>query len=37
MSVADHALVVRDGRTVASGTGADLLADPGVREVYLRV
>jgi branched-chain amino acid transport system ATP-binding protein len=37
LSLADRAFVVSDGRTVGSGTGAALLADPKVREAYLSV
>jgi branched-chain amino acid transport system ATP-binding protein len=37
LSLADRAFVIRDGRTVGSGTGAALLADPSVREAYLSV
>jgi branched-chain amino acid transport system ATP-binding protein len=37
LSLADRAFVIADGRTVGSGTGAQLLADPGVRRAYLSV
>jgi branched-chain amino acid transport system ATP-binding protein len=37
LSLADRAFVVSDGRTVGSGSGAALLADPRVREAYLSV
>jgi branched-chain amino acid transport system ATP-binding protein len=37
LSLADRAFVIGDGRTVGSGTGAALLADPRVREAYLSV
>ncbi|HET7824905.1 MAG TPA: ABC transporter ATP-binding protein, partial [Anaeromyxobacter sp.] len=37
LSLADRAFVIRDGRTVGSGTGAALLADASVREAYLSV
>ena len=37
LALADRAFVVSDGRTVGSGTGAALLADPRVREAYLSV
>jgi branched-chain amino acid transport system ATP-binding protein len=37
LSLADRAFVIRDGRTVGTGTGAALLADPSVREAYLSV
>jgi branched-chain amino acid transport system ATP-binding protein len=37
LSLADRAFVLGDGRTVGSGTGAALLADPRVREAYLSV
>jgi branched-chain amino acid transport system ATP-binding protein len=37
LSLADRAFVLGDGRTVISGTGAALLADPRVREAYLSV
>jgi branched-chain amino acid transport system ATP-binding protein len=37
LSLADRAYVLSDGRTVGSGSGAALLADPRVREAYLSV
>jgi branched-chain amino acid transport system ATP-binding protein len=37
LSLADRAFVISDGRTVGSGTGAALLADPSVRQAYLSV
>jgi len=37
LSLADRAFVIGDGRTVGSGTGPALLADPSVREAYLSV
>lgn len=37
LEVADRAFILADGRTVDSGTGAELLADPGVRKAYLSV
>jgi branched-chain amino acid transport system ATP-binding protein len=37
LEIADRAFVLMDGRTVASGTGAELLCDPKVREAYLSV
>jgi branched-chain amino acid transport system ATP-binding protein len=37
LEIADRAFVLTDGRTVASGTGAELLRDPKVREAYLSV
>jgi branched-chain amino acid transport system ATP-binding protein len=35
LSLSDHAHVIDLGRTTLSGTGAELLADPRVREAYL--
>ncbi|GAA5133667.1 ABC transporter ATP-binding protein [Pseudonocardia adelaidensis] len=35
LSLSDHAYVIDLGRTTLSGTGAELLADPRVREAYL--
>jgi branched-chain amino acid transport system ATP-binding protein len=37
LAIADRAFILSDGRTVGSGTGAQLLADPGVRKAYLSV
>jgi branched-chain amino acid transport system ATP-binding protein len=37
LEVADRAFILADGRTVGSGTGAELLVDPRVRESYLSV
>jgi branched-chain amino acid transport system ATP-binding protein len=37
LEVADRAFVLADGKTVGSGTGAELLVDPRVRESYLSV
>jgi branched-chain amino acid transport system ATP-binding protein len=37
LEVADRAFILADGRTVGSGTGAELLADPEVRKAYLSV
>ena len=35
LAVAERAFILADGRTVTSGTGSELLADPGVRRAYL--
>jgi branched-chain amino acid transport system ATP-binding protein len=35
LAIADRGYVLETGRVVLSGTGADLLADAGVREAYL--
>jgi branched-chain amino acid transport system ATP-binding protein len=35
LSLSEYAYVIDLGRTTLSGTGAELLADPRVREVYL--
>jgi branched-chain amino acid transport system ATP-binding protein len=35
LAIADRAFVLESGRVVLSGTGAELLADPRVREAYL--
>jgi branched-chain amino acid transport system ATP-binding protein len=37
LEVADRAFILTDGRTVGSGTGKGLLADPKVRKAYLSV
>jgi ABC-type branched-chain amino acid transport systems, ATPase component len=37
LAVADRAFILADGRTVGSGTGAEMLADPAVRKAYLGV
>jgi branched-chain amino acid transport system ATP-binding protein len=37
LEIADRAFVLTDGRTVAAGTGAELLRDAKVREAYLSV
>jgi len=37
LDVADRAFILADGKTVGSGTGAELLVDPRVRESYLSV
>jgi branched-chain amino acid transport system ATP-binding protein len=37
LEVADRAFILADGKTVGSGTGAELLIDPRVRESYLSV
>ena len=37
LEFADHAYVIDQGRTVASGTAADMLSDPAVRTAYLGV
>jgi len=37
LEFADHAYVIDQGRTVASGTAADMLRDPAVRTAYLGV
>ena len=37
LEVADRAFILADGRTVDSGTGAELLANPSVRKAYLSV
>ena len=37
LSIADHALVLENGRFVASGTAGELLEDEDVREFYLGV
>jgi branched-chain amino acid transport system ATP-binding protein len=37
LEIADRAFVLTDGRTVATGTGAELSRDPKVREAYLSV
>lgn len=35
LSLSEYAYVIDLGRTTLSGTGAELLADPRVREAYL--
>ena len=35
LAVADRGYVLETGRVVLAGTGAELLADPGVRTAYL--
>lgn len=35
LRIADQAFVLENGRITKSGTGAELLADPAVREAYL--
>jgi branched-chain amino acid transport system ATP-binding protein len=35
LKVADHCYVLENGRIVQEGTGAELEADPKVREAYL--
>jgi branched-chain amino acid transport system ATP-binding protein len=35
LKLADRAYVLESGRVVLSGTGAELLADPRVKEAYL--
>ncbi|MBB3973636.1 ABC transporter ATP-binding protein [Hansschlegelia beijingensis] len=35
LEICDHAYLIETGRVVKRGTGADLLADPNVREAYL--
>ncbi|HQR45218.1 MAG TPA: ABC transporter ATP-binding protein [Thermoanaerobaculia bacterium] len=37
LSVADRAYVLENGRIVLEGTGADLLANPHIREAYLGI
>ena len=37
LASADRAFILSDGRTMGSGTGAALLADPNVRRAYLSV
>jgi len=37
LEVADRAFILADGKTVGSGTGAELLVDPRVRKSYLSV
>ena len=37
LEVADRAFILADGKTVGSGTGAELLVDPRVRESYLSI
>jgi branched-chain amino acid transport system ATP-binding protein len=37
LAMADRGFILADGRTVGSGIGAALLADPGVRRAYLSV
>ena len=37
LEAADRAFILADGKTVGSGTGAELLVDPRVRESYLSV
>ena len=35
LKLADRGYVLETGRVVLSGSGADLLADPAVRQAYL--
>jgi branched-chain amino acid transport system ATP-binding protein len=37
LSAADRAYILGDGRTAGTGTGKELLADPGVRRAYLSI
>jgi branched-chain amino acid transport system ATP-binding protein len=37
LALADRAFILTDGRTVGSGKGSALLADPEVRRAYLSV
>jgi len=37
LEVADRAFILADGKSVGSGTGAELLRDAKVREAYLSV
>ena len=35
LGICDHAVIISDGRVLATGTPADIVADPEVRRVYL--
>ena len=35
LGICDHAYIISEGRVLAAGTPADIVADPDVRRVYL--
>lgn len=37
LSIADHAYILDNGKVVKDGTGAELLADPEIQELYLGI